>query len=360
MFHRLKPMQTNAEGTTEQQNKYAIAKRNYGLDNLKMVLCLIVVAVHTMIPYTNINIAWYFSPELPNEYLEKHPLVNFLEYCGMSIFFIISGYFVPTSYDKQGFKTFLWKKTKHLLIPAFAILAICIICTPYPMYHIWFLQMLFLFNLAYALFRLITGWRIKEGQKMELSLPFLIGYFILICVTNLIVRQKFYVCHFTVLFNVFQIEPAKVTEYILTFLFGIIARRFNWFWPHSKKLVIEICIIVLITFIIKELRITEYNYIGSRLHTILESSFCLFGSLLIIWGFNKFLNMSNKLIAILSENSMTIFLIHMPILYYVQTYTKMWNIYFPLKLWLIILFVIAVSFLISYLLRKNKFIRNFI
>lgn len=352
--------ETNAERTTEQRDKNALPKRYYGLDNLKTIICLIVVTVHVMIPYTDMDVNWYFRPELPNETLTENPIMNFIKICGMAIFFMVSGYFIPTSYDKQGFKTFVWKKTKRLLIPAFAIFALSIICTPYPMFHVWFLQILFFFSLLYALFRLITGWRIKEGSKLELSLPILAGYFLLICGTNLIIRQKFYVCHFTLLFDLFLIEPAKMMEYILTFLFGAIARRFNWFWPQSKKLVIEVCVVIIITYIIKERYITLDNYIGSRLYTILESSFCLFGSLMIIWFFNKFLNISNKLIASISENSMGIYLIHMPILYYVQTYTKMWEIYFPLKLALIMLFVISSAYLMSFLLRKSKFIRNFL
>ena len=351
---------TNAEGTTELKDKNTLPKRNYGLDNLKTIICLIVVIVHVMIPYTNMEVNWYFRPELPGEALTENPIMNFIKICGMAIFFMVSGYFIPSSYDKQGFATFIWKKTKRLLIPAFAFFAISILCTPYPMYHIWFLQILFFFCLLYALFRLITGWKIKEGSKLELSLPILAGYFLLICGTNLIIRQKFYVCHFTLLFDLFLIEPAKMMEYILTFLFGALARRFNWFRPHSKRLVIEVSIIIIATYIIKERYITLDNYIGSRLYTILESSFCLFGSLMIIWIFNKFLNISNKLIASISENSMGIYLIHMPILYYVQTYTKMWEIYFPLKLTLIILFVMGSAYLVSFLLRKSKFIRNFL
>ncbi len=335
-------------------------KRIYGLDNLKVLICLIVVISHVMIPYINIGIPWYFEPELPNETLEMNPLINFLRICGMSIFFMVSGYFIPTSYDKQGFGIFLWKKAKRLLIPAFAFWGLSILCTPYPMYHVWFLQMLFGFCLLYALFRKLTNWRIKEGSKLELSMLILVAYFALICVTSLLIRQKFYLSHFTVYFNLFLVEESKFPQYILSFIFGLLARRFDWINCVSKKVVIQTTIVIAITYIIKEWRITELNYIGSRLFTILESSLCLFASLMILWIFNRYANITNRFIATLSENSLGIYLIHMPILYYVQTYTKMWEIYFPLKLALIMAFVLVTAFLLSYLLRKSKFIRNFL
>lgn len=351
---------TNAERTTELGDKNARPQRIYGLDNLKVLICLIVVISHVMIPYINIGIPWYFEPTLPNETLEMNPLINFLRICGMSIFFMVSGYFIPTSYDKQGFGTFLWKKAKRLLIPAFAFWGLSILCTPYPMYHVWFLQMLFGFCLLYALFRKLTNWRIKEGSKLELSMLILVAYFTLICATSLLIRQKFYLSHFTVYFNLFLVEESKLPQYILSFIFGLLARRFDWINCVSKKVVIQTAIVIAISYVIKEWRITEQNYIGSRLFTILESSLCLFASLMILWIFNKYANITNRFIATLSENSLGIYLIHMPILYYVQTYTKTWEMNFPLKLALIMLFVISTAFLLSFLLRKSKFIRQFI
>lgn len=346
--------------TKEMVTENNALQRNYGLDNLKLLLSIIIVILHVMVPYTRIGIPWYFEPGLSEETLSLNPIIIFSRNCGMAIFFMISGYFVPISYDKQGFKTFLWKKTKRLLIPAFAVWAICILCTPYPMYHIWFLQWLFLFCLAYALFRLITKWRIKEGKKLELTITLLGGIFLVMCFFTLIIRQKYYINQFVLLFNLFSFEPAKMAQYVLVFYFGVLARRFDWFIPKSKKLVVEVIVVFILTYIIKEIRITEENYIGSRLATILETSFCLFESLLIIWIFNIFINKSNHFVESIAENSMGIYLFHLPILYYVQTYTKMWEIYFPLKLVLIIVVVSAAAFLISFLLRKFKFFRNFL
>ncbi|MBP5480246.1 MAG: acyltransferase [Paludibacteraceae bacterium] len=334
--------------------------RNYGLDNLKLVICLIVVIVHTTLPYTHLNTIWYFTPSLPGESMPINILINTNQLLSMPIFFIVAGYFVPTSYDKQGFGLFVWKKTKRLLIPAFIILALCMIFIQEPMFHVWFLQMLFLFCLIYALFRKLTQWKIREDYQLNISYPALFGCFILLCAVNLFVRQFCYVNHYTVLFKVFYCEPARFAEYFLTFLFGVVARRLGWFKKDSIALVIGTIITLILNSIIMGLYINEYNYIGSRLFTILEACYVIFGAYIIIWIFNKFLNKSTSFIASLSENSLGIYLFHMPLLYYVQNYTKTWEIYFPLKLALIILSVIGASYLLSFLLRKSKFIRGFI
>ena len=335
-----------------------ILQRNLGLDNLKALLSIVIIILHVTVPYTNVNIPWFYEPELPNETLPINPIITFARNCGMPIFFMISGYFVPASYDKQGFNTFLWKKIKRLLIPAFTIWAICLLL--YPMYHVWFLQWLFLFCLLSALFRLITKWRIKDGKQLELSIFFLIGLFLIMSFFTLIIRREYYINQFILVFNIFSFEPAKMAQYFFAFYFGILARRFDWFTPKSKKLVIEVIAVIIITFIIRKIRITEENYIGSRLDAILETSFSLFESLLVIWIFNKFINKSNRFVKSIAENSFGIYLIHLPILYCVQTYTKMWEFYFPLKLVLIILFVAFTAYMASFLLRKIKFFRNFI
>ncbi len=337
-----------------------LPKRNYGLDNLKLAICLLVVTAHTMLPYTDLFYGWYFTPSLPGEKMSVNYLINTNNLLSMPIFFIVAGFFVPTSYDKQGFGTFIWKKTKRLLIPAIIMLAYCKIFIPEPIFHVWFLQMLFLFCLTYAIFRKLTQWRIKEDYKLNVSLPLLIGCFLIICAVNLIIRQKYLVSHFTVLFDMFYFEPARLAQYFLSFLFGVIARRLDWFKNESKLLIIEIGVVILLYIVIRTIFLNENNYIGSRLYTIMEACAIIFSGYMIIWVFNKYMNKSTSLTASLSENSLGIYLFHVPLLYYVQNYTKSWEIYFPLKLALILLFVISTSYLLSFLLRKSKFIRQFL
>lgn len=334
-------------------------QRNYGLDNLKMTICLIVVIAHTMLPYTNMSLPWFYFPALPNETLSSNPLMQFNHQYSMPIFFMIAGYFVPSSYDKQGFWTFLWKKAKRLLIPAFVMLTYCMVFIQ-PIYHVWFLQMLFGFCLLYALFRKLTNWRTPEGIKVPLTIPLLLGICFIVCVLSLIVRLRYNVSYYSIPFGIFYFEPARLPQYLMVFLFGIVARRFDWFRFNSKRQLFTLGILGFIVANIMFLCINEYNYIGNKLYTILESILCICTSLLIVWIYNHYITKTNRFIASFTENSLGIYLFHIPILYYIQTYTQMWEIYFPLKLTLIIIVTLITAYLLSYLLRKFKFFRNFL
>lgn len=314
---------------------------------------------HTMLPYTDMSMPWFFFPELPNEVLSTNLLIQINHQYSMPIFFMIAGYFVPSSYDKQSFGTFLWKKTKRLLIPAFVMLTYCLVFIQ-PIYHVWFLQMLFFFCLLYALFRRVTQWRIPEGCKVQLTIPLLLGICFTVCVLTLIVRLRYNVTHYSIPFGILYFEPARLPQYLMVFIFGIVSRRFDWFKFKSKRQLITLGILVFIVTTIMFVRINTSNYIGSRLYTILESILCICTSLLTIWIYNHFITKTNRFIASLTENSLGIYLFHIPILYYIQTYTKMWEIHFPLKLTLIIIFAITSAYMLSYMLRKFKFFRNFL
>ena len=66
------------------------------------------------------------------------------------------------------------------------------------------------------------------------------------------------------------------------------------------------------------------------------------------------------MISTLSDNIMGIYIFHVPLLYYVQTYTSTWEFYFPLKFVLIFLTVFSLALGMSMLLRKSSTLRNYI
>ena len=89
----------------------AEACRSYYLDNLKVFLTVLVIAHHAMIPFTGGG-GW---PYVPSNAEERMPYMwHFLSTNAaffMGLFFMISGYFVPKSFDRQGFAHFVGKKS---------------------------------------------------------------------------------------------------------------------------------------------------------------------------------------------------------------------------------------------------------
>ena len=82
------------------------ATRSYCLDNLKVALTVLVIAHHAMIPFVG-GEGWPFHPTNAAESMPwMWHFLNTNAAFFMGLFFMISGYFVPKSFDRQGFSKF--------------------------------------------------------------------------------------------------------------------------------------------------------------------------------------------------------------------------------------------------------------
>ena len=92
-------------------------KRLLYLDNLKVCLTALVIFHHAGQAYGDGG-GWAYTPSNPAEvmpWIWHFFSVNAAFFMGL--FFLISGYFVPASYDKQGAVVFVQKKLIRLGIP---------------------------------------------------------------------------------------------------------------------------------------------------------------------------------------------------------------------------------------------------
>ena len=72
----------------------------------------------------------------------------------MGLFFLISGYFVPASYDKQGASVFVLKKLIRLGIPLLVMGGLLsVLSGKLEIGHMWYIESLLVFCLLYALIR---------------------------------------------------------------------------------------------------------------------------------------------------------------------------------------------------------------
>ena len=99
-------------------------KRLLFLDNLKVCLTVLVIFHHAGQAYGDGG-GWAYHPSNPAEFMPwiwHFFSVNAAFFMGL--FFLISGYFVPTSFDKQGAKVFVQKKLIRLGIPLLLMLVL--------------------------------------------------------------------------------------------------------------------------------------------------------------------------------------------------------------------------------------------
>ena len=93
-----------------------MVRLNY-LDNLKVVLTFLVIFHHAGQAYGDGG-EWGYTPSNPAEVMPW--IWHFFSTNAaffMGLYFFISGYFVPGSYDRQGFGTFVRKKILRLGVP---------------------------------------------------------------------------------------------------------------------------------------------------------------------------------------------------------------------------------------------------
>ena len=89
--------------------------RLYYLDNLKVFLTVLVIFHHAGQAYGNGG-GWAYTPSNSAEFLPwiRHYFSTNAAFF-MGLYFLISGYFVPKSYDRHGGKEFVRKKLVRMI-----------------------------------------------------------------------------------------------------------------------------------------------------------------------------------------------------------------------------------------------------
>ncbi len=214
-------------------NSCISADRNYYLDNLKVFLTLLVIFHHAGQAYGNGG-GWAYTPSNPSEYMPW--IWHFFSVNAgffMGLFFLISGYFVPKSYDRQGGKTFVKKKLLRLGIPLLIMGAITSsIIGTLEVAHMWFVESLLVFCLLYALIRCFCK-PISEDCTSRPTVPALLLLGVIMGIGSYFIRKVSPQDNWIMV--PLKIEPAHYLQYVMMFVVGVLSSRFNWFEKMSNK-----------------------------------------------------------------------------------------------------------------------------
>ena len=93
------------------------AHRLLYLDNLRILLTVLVVMVHCAVTYGDIPVWYYTEPAQDRSGVVLDLVVIISQTFFMGFFFLIAGFFVPTSYDHKGGRAFVRDRLIRLGIP---------------------------------------------------------------------------------------------------------------------------------------------------------------------------------------------------------------------------------------------------
>ena len=269
---------------------------NY-LDNLKVCLTVLVIMHHAGQAYGEGG-GWAYTPSNPAEFMPW--IWHFFSTNAaffMGLYFFISGYFVPRSFDKQGFKQFIQKKLIRLGIPLLFMGAIISVLTgKLEIGHMWFVESLLVFCLVYALIR---HW-VSPVDSAFNSKPTIIGLLIVALVMGIgsyFIRQVSPQDHWIWPFGIIPLpmEPAHYLQYVMMFAMGILAYRFQWLEKMSNSTGFTTLLIGVALAVGNYLRDGGlWNDFVWQWFGIYESLMCVFISFGLIWLFREFVSGTSR------------------------------------------------------------------
>lgn len=227
------------------------------LDRLKVFMTVLVVLHHTAITYGGAG-SWFYYEHRDNvvvtTLLTMFTAVN--QSFFMGLFFFISGFVTPVSYDRHGGGSFLKVRLIRFGIPLlFYMLAIApllqyvasgyngtlgtfiqeeIFTNPlqgvltFAVGPLWYLEALLLFYAGYAGFRRLTAGK-SRSKRIALSPRLITGYVVSVAVANYAVRLAYPVGE-----DVLNLQLAYFPAYIGLFMAGVAAYRGQWLHQLTK------------------------------------------------------------------------------------------------------------------------------
>ena len=360
--------------------------RLYYIDNLRTLLISLIILMHLAITYGAFG-SWYYVEVAKAGDITLAIFGTFnamVQSFTLGFFFLISGYFTPSSYDRKGAWQFLKGRLLRLGIP---LLFYIIFIDPLIIYGkeiivrgftgnfweflfnyistypgirsgpMWFVMALLIFNIIYLLWRQVDNRKIKElafpsHKKIILAA-------VSISIITFIVRIFLPLGWNWQLLN-FQLP--YFTQYIILFIIGILAYRGNWFEKITEQTgkfwLKGLILFFLLFFSMMGVAFEDISKLfgGFQLpalgFALWEQFFAISIILTLTVLFKKRFNCQTKLYSTLSRSSYTAYILHAPILVYLAFLLKEISLQPLLKFVLVAPLALFLCFFISNFVRK--------
>lgn len=329
-------------------------KRLYYLDHIKVMLTVLVIFHHAALPYSPFS-SWPYSP---SDRAEMMPWIWHFHSVNasyfMGLYFFISGYFVPRSFDNQGWRSFVQKKLTRLGLPILIISSILSFATgQLEVGHIWFLESLLTFCLIYALFRQLFPPISKQQNLQRITFPGMLAIGLLMGIGGYFIRLVSPQDNWIWLLGIIHIEPAHYLQYIMMFVLGIISYRYQWFDRIKNSTGLCALVIGIALMIGNLLRDNgPWNDFVTEWFGIYESLFCVFFCFGLLWFIGKYANYTNHFLNWCAQQSYGAYAIHLFVLLGIQYATDQVQAVGIIKFLFIGTLTTILSFYLTSLIRK--------
>jgi len=322
--------------------------RLYYLDNLKVFLIILVIMHHVGQAYGATGGSWFYS--YPGERVKQLGLFfGFNASFFMGLFFFISGYFYPQSFNRHGARKFTIDKLIRFGIPLIFVYLFITPLLEYVKYvnyvnqisfqdfyirtwlkdglhivypggfhfaHLWFVEHLLVYAILYAAIRTVLQKCVPSlsiTTTRQARLYIIIPYILVLGVINHLLRTSwgFPTDRWIAFLGFIQMEPAHIPQYLSLFVLGIFAYRWSFLDSISTPRNILWLLPGLGIFVVTVVQI----YTTGR-----EQAFFMWAyrEALLLALFKTFFNRTGRIMQILSENAFGAYIFHVPLVVALQ------------------------------------------
>ena len=363
-------------------------KRIAWIDNLRVMVIILVVFLHSGVTYSGIG-GWYYKEEAEidtGSLLFFAFFITFTQAYFMSLLFMVSGYFSKLSLEKRGTKLFLRGRLKRLGIPLLIYmfllhpLAVRIAYPDMDFWQwfsnaitqfdflawtgpLWFVEALLLFTFGYLLVL-----RFAKNIKINLKLtPQNVAILImLITAVAFLLRLAFPIGT-----NVLNLQFSFFSAYIVLFIIGLLAPSSRLFEQISVRSGIQYLIISfavgvpfwLFTIFFSGVPDGDPRFMGgwnwpAMAYAFWESFFCVTFIIALIGLFRFKIDISGSFQKFLSDNAFGVFVFHAPVLIATSMLFRDWEVYPVVKFFVVGVIAVAASYAVAWLVRRPVILRK--
>jgi glucans biosynthesis protein C len=371
------------------------------IDNIRLTLITLVVVGHLAITYMGLG-DWYYKEAGSVSDIFKILLIPFgaiLSASLLGLFSLIAGYFTPRPYDRKGPGPFLLDRIKRLAIPlaVYELIlnpAICYVrdanlgsfqvtyweylrmfFSPLKSFGsgpVWYLEMLLIFSIAYAGWRLLTGAIFRGGRRSEARVPgngaialFALG----LGLATFIVRIWAPV---GVFYEPWHQEFAHYPQYIAMFVVGILSYRHNGlavFPSNQVRLWRWLSPLIIVTFggvagaagafrgALDERAAGGFNWL-SLMYSMWEAWTCVIVSILVLVWFRRRFNRQGRLGKEMAASAFGVYVLHPAIIVPLSVALSGISMNPGFKFLWVTPIAVALCFLVAHILRKLPLVRG--